>query len=237
MLHQVRNSSRDFSDEWSISHNKFLELLDYLHTSNYKTITFADIALNKNILNSSGKKVILTFDDGYKHLFDFAIPELVKRKMKAVFYIPTAHLADYNSWDSEKNYEKLEIMNESDLRKLDNLGMEVGSHSHHHIRLKENKNAHEVEEELLLSKQTIELITQKPVYSVAFPFASVPKGYKKLLYNAGFFFGLSIYQPFESRYALRRLGYYSSDTKNSLKLKLSFAYKFLRALHDPFLKY
>lgn len=67
---------------------------------------------------SSFKKLILSFDNCPKHLFDFAIPELVKRKMKAVFYMPTANTGGYNSWDEEKGTARMELMNEADLKEL-----------------------------------------------------------------------------------------------------------------------
>src|SRR3954447_11698132 len=123
MLHEVKNRSKDSANSWCISHEKFLGLVDYLFKLNYETITFADIVSKRGIQRSSRKKVMLTFDDGYKHLFDFAIPELQKRKMNAAFYIPTAYIGQYNIWDVEKGYEKEEIMNESDLIELDRLGM------------------------------------------------------------------------------------------------------------------
>ncbi len=235
MLHEVKNRSQESANSWCISHDKFSALLDYLYRLNYETITFADIVSKSALRGSSRKKVVLTFDDGYKHLFDFAIPELQKRQMKAAFYIPTSCIGKYNFWDVEKGYEKEEIMNESDLKELDRLGMEVGAHSHHHINLKEAADGRVVAEEISQSKKILEVILNKRVYSFAYPYAAVPKEYKKLLSDEGYYYGLSFYQPYENKFALRRICYHNNDTEQSLRLKLSFPYKILRTLRDPFM--
>lgn len=235
MLHEVKNRTSGSANSWCISHDKFLGLIDYLYNHNYETVTFADITSKKQLRRSLRKKVILTFDDGYKHLLDFAIPELQKRKMKAAFYIPTAYIGQYNVWDVEKGYEKEEIMNECDLKELDRAGMEVGAHSHRHINLKEAANPGVVEKEISLSKKIIESVLQKPVCSFAYPFAAVPQNYKAILSREGYQYGVSFYQSDENQYALRRFCYHNNDTEQSLKLKLSLPYKILRALRDPFM--
>jgi peptidoglycan/xylan/chitin deacetylase (PgdA/CDA1 family) len=236
MLHKVKGKSSSGSRDWSITNEKFLELLDNLIELNYQTVTFLDIISNKNLLNSSNK-VVLTFDDGFKHLFEFAIPELVKRGMKASFYVPTAHIGEYNSWDFERGSGEDEIMNEDDLVELDRLGMEVGAHSHHHIRLKDVKDEKRVIEELTVSKRILESIIGKPVRSFAYPYGAIPNGYRKFMNKAGYSFAVSIYQPFEDNLSLRRFGYYDSDTRKSLTWKLTAFYKVFRALYDPIKKY
>lgn len=238
MLHHVSDSpGHESLGAFCIKRKTFLKFINYLNDHNYQTITFADIVAEKSILNSSSKKIIITFDDCPCHLFDFAIPEMLKRKMKASFYMPTAHMGQYNSWDFEEGRAKVELMNESDLKELDKLGMEIGGHSHHHIKLKEVKNQVKVKEEVTLCKKIIEEIIQKPVYSFAYPFASVPRNYRRILTVAGYHYGLSIYQPLENKLALRRFGYYDSDTERSLQQKLTTLYKWYRMITDPLKKY
>jgi len=232
MLHQVRNTKVKDSEGWSISHNKFLNLVNYLEDNQYYTTSFAELIQDKTTVRSQKRKVILTFDDGYRHLQDFVVPELMKRKMKGVFYIPTAHIGSYNIWDMDKHYPKMEIMNSDELIALDAAGMEIGSHSHNHVRLKQINDFTILENELVLSKQILESIIQKPVYSLAYPYGSVPNDYKKVMSKAGYNFGLCIYQANEGCFALRRSGYFEGDTIKSLKLKLSVVYKYLRMIHD-----
>jgi peptidoglycan/xylan/chitin deacetylase (PgdA/CDA1 family) len=221
--------------DWCLSKEKFRQFLDFLERNFYTTITFHDV-VNRTAALNSRRKVILSFDDGAKHLFDFAIPELKKRKMRAVFYIPTAHIGQYNSWDTIQNMARVDLMDTEDIKELDRLGMEVGSHSHHHIKLGTLSDEKMVRDEVVVSKQIIENITGKPVYSFSYPFASVPAHYKSILTNAGYHYGVSIYQSFQSRWALRRIGYYNSDTEKTTRRKLSARYKYARFLADPFIR-
>lgn len=48
---------------------------------------------------TGNKNIIITFDDCPGPCGDFTIPELQKRNMKAVFYIPTAHIGGYYKWN------------------------------------------------------------------------------------------------------------------------------------------
>lgn len=238
MLHYISDDpAHESLNAYCIKRKAFLQLLNYIESNNYETITFADISTDKNTLRTSSKKIILTFDDCPRHLFDFAIPEMIKRKMKGSFYMPTAHMGQYNSWDADKGAARVDLMNEAEVKELDRLGMEVGAHSHHHTQLKEITDSVKVTEEITLCKHILEDIIGKPVYSFAFPFASIPGNYKQILSQAGYQYGLSIYQKFESRWALRRFGYYDIDTEKSLHRKLSPLYKWYRRLSDPLKKY
>ncbi|TXE85104.1 polysaccharide deacetylase [Campylobacter peloridis] len=53
---------------------KYDDFINFKKTKNYESI--------KN-------KILLTFDDGLKDHFDFVFPELLKRKIFGIFFIPT----------------------------------------------------------------------------------------------------------------------------------------------------
>ena len=234
MLHHVSDDPAHASlKPYSISRKIFLQLLNYLDAQNYETVGFDDhIAGN----TSQQKKIMLSFDDCPKHLFDFAIPELQKRKMKASFYMPTAHIGGTNSWDAAEGRAEVELMNEGDLKSLSRLGMELGAHAHHHIPLKGIEET-ALQFEVTESKKILETIVDRPVHSFAYPYGSVPENYKAILSGAGYQFACSIYQPFENDLALRRFIYHDGDTNNTLDQKLSFAYKCYRFFTDPLKSY
>ncbi|HUC83496.1 MAG TPA: polysaccharide deacetylase family protein [Flavisolibacter sp.] len=233
MLHGIGITNDAALHDWFISKEAFRQLLDVIEKHRLTTSHFADIAGRKG--ETSGQ-VILSFDDCYKHLFDFAIPELVKRKMKAVFYMPTAHIGHYNTWDVDKGSQQFELMNGNDLRELARLGMEVGSHSHNHIDLRKADD-NQLAEELLTSKQILEEITAHRVYSIAYPYGHVPAAYKSALPKAGYQYGVTIYHPFENNLALRRFGVYEKDSAESLSKKLSVRYRWMRKVYDALKKY
>jgi len=238
MLHCVSDSIKSgYLENWNITKSSFLHLLDYLEANQYQTTHFCRIAEKTNATEKSSRKVILTFDDCYKHLFEFAIPELLRRGMTAAFYMPTAYIGSYNYWDIRKGAKKLAIMDADDLKNLSMQGMEIGSHSHNHAELNNITDVFQLREEIFTSKKILEDILEKPIYSFSYPYGFVPASYKQLLGEAGYKFGVSIYYPFESRLALRRFGLYNKDTDSSLALKLSKPYKWMRSIYDPIKKY
>ncbi len=233
MLHHVSDNPEYASlAPYCITKKKFIQLLDHLDAHNIQTITFEDIIAQNAAAKSKAKKVILTFDDCYKHLIDFAIPELIKRNHKASFYMPTANIGTYNTWDADNGLAKVEIMNRQDLVELNNIGMEVGGHSHNHIKLA-SQPSDVVEEEIKRCKEILEDILNKKINSFAYPFGSVPANYKYILKKYGFDYGLSIYQPFENNFALRRFIFHNGDTNKTIEQKLSVAYKLYRVVTDP----
>lgn len=226
MLHHVSDDARlDGLKPYSISHSSFTRLLDVLEEDGYTTIGFDD-------LNEPCKKqVIITFDDCPRHLWDFAIPELQKRNMKAVFYMPTAHLGGKNDWDIPFGKPAVELMDEADIQRLSGIGMEIGAHSHHHVRLGDLPR-NDVADNLRQSKDILEGITGKKIISMAYPFGSVPADKDELLKDAGYDYGLSIYSPVENQYNIRRFIYHDGDDKNRIKNKLSVSYLIYRKLRD-----
>lgn len=230
MLHLVSDKVDPLLSNWCISRRQFSLVLDYLEHSNVQTTHFVDIVQQKNQRNK--KQIVLSFDDCARHLLDFAVPELIKRNMKAAFYMPTAYIGKSNVWDVSKGSEKIELMNANELKDLVSCGMEVGSHSHSHVELGILKDIAKLKTEITLSKEILEAIIGRDIYSFAYPFGSVPSNCKTLLKEAGYHFGLSIYQPYESAFALRRFGIYEKDTVASLRLKLSGRYKWMRSIYD-----
>ena len=212
---------------WVISCAAFDRLLNYLERHGYRTVSFEDI---KN--GTKGPKdVILTFDDCPVHLWDYAIPELQKRGMKAVFYIPTAHMGKNNSWNADDGLPSVMLMGENDVLALHNAGMEVGSHAHNHIMLEEvTKDV--AKDALERSKAILETIIKREVISIAYPYGSVPVCHKELCKTAGYSFGVSVYTPSQDIYAIRRWPYFEDDDEKSIAWKLSFRYSLYRAWSD-----
>ena len=237
MLHQISDDAKcDSLKPYSISNKSFIKLLDYLEKYNYCTTTLSEIFEDNLNNRNNKKKVIITIDDCYRTLFEFAIPELEKRNMKAVFFMPTAHMGAYNSWDADKGRARLEIMNENELHDLSKLNMEIGSHGHQHLSYKCFTDT-EISTQLKMSKDIIENITENKTTSFAYPFGDVPLNYRDLLPSSGYNNACAIYHPKGDRFALRRFIYHDNDTDLTLKRKLSLSYKILRNVYDAVKSY
>jgi peptidoglycan/xylan/chitin deacetylase (PgdA/CDA1 family) len=233
MLHHIGKPTGAGLESWTITAQKFSLLLDLIEQKGFRTTTFEEISKGK--LQDHAKKVILTFDDCPNSLFEFAIPELLKRKMKAIFSIPTAQIGGFNQWDvAEQGFASVTLMNAAQLQYLSSLGMEIASHGKQHLRASKISEK-EFAEEIAASKQSLEKLLNKKIYTLTYPYGEVPKNHHQLLKEVGYEYGLSIYQPNQNAFALRRIGIHQSDTAKSISFKLGQSYQLIRAFLDPLL--
>lgn len=88
MYHYVRPQSIEFPFFKSLDVIQFSRQLDYFEEK-YGFLSKEDYinSIKNNIVK---KGVVLTFDDGFKDHFKFVFPELKKRNLWGIFYIPTA---------------------------------------------------------------------------------------------------------------------------------------------------
>lgn len=233
MLHHIGEPKGKGLENWNISTSKFDLLLNLIEEKQLIVTTFDEIS--KNPHQNLSKSVILTFDDCPVSLFDYVIPELIKRNMKAVFSIPTAQIGGFNQWDvEEQDFAKINLMSAEQLQYLSGQGMEIASHGHQHLR---GKQISEIQflQEIKDSKKQLENLLNKAVSTFTYPYGEVPKKYKILLKKAGYQYGLSIYQASQNNLALRRIGVHQTDTPKSISFKLSKNYQLMRILLDPLL--
>jgi peptidoglycan/xylan/chitin deacetylase (PgdA/CDA1 family) len=207
----------------------FVRFLDSIQHSGFRAVTFEQIS--RPDFRQTKKDVIITFDDCGKHLMDFALSELIRREMKAVFFMPTAYIGGANQWNIDKGQSKLELMDEADLVSLQQSEMEIGGHSHHHIHLDHCKPAR-VNDEIFQCQMTLKEILGKPAVSFAYPFGGVPENSAQILDAHDFKFGCSIFSPSCGNYQLRRFIVHDGDTTLTMRMKLSKAYQFYRRATD-----
>lgn len=143
------------TDQLYVDPAVFQQHLDILKTNGYNTVTLRDLYQHWEYGNPlPTNPIVLTFDDGYRSMYDFVMPELVKRNMVATFFIIT------------DNFNHPRFVSESMIQEMHKNGMEIGSHSHSHGDL---RNAN-LEKELNQSKTLLENIINDTVYSFCYPY-------------------------------------------------------------------
>jgi peptidoglycan/xylan/chitin deacetylase (PgdA/CDA1 family) len=103
--------------------------------------------------------VRIMFDDGNASDVDIALPRLIKRGLKAEFFILAGRLGEPGRVDR------------GGVRDLLNAGMTVGSHGWAH-RDWRKISSEEAEEEISMANQVISELTGEPVSRVAIPYGS-----------------------------------------------------------------
>ena len=142
---------------YRITAQDFDAQMKYLQDNSYHPITFQELVDSfKNNTPLPEKAVVLTFDDGWKSQYQYALPILDKYKFKGTFFIITSYpgYGAYMNWD--------------DVIALDHDGMDVESHTVHHINLAHAK-PDVIASELADSKKTLETKLGHAIDAIAYP--------------------------------------------------------------------
>ncbi len=134
----------------------FENQMNYLQEKKYTTLFLSEIKTAKNY----EKVVIITFDDGYKGIFENAFPILKKYNLKANLFVITSTIGGGA------------YVNKEMILEMSNSGMiEIGSHTVNHPALSK-LDEKEIEKELRDSKKYLEDLLNKKVNTLAYPYGS-----------------------------------------------------------------
>jgi len=177
------------------------------------------------------KPVVLTFDDGFHDFYTKAFPILRQYGFAATVFLPTAFIGN-----ETRRFKERECMTWSEVRELQQAGIEFGSHTVNHPTLHELDLA-QVRTELEQSKAAIENELGEPIASFAYPYAfpsadrSFVKTFRNLLAEAGYACcattELGRVKIGDDPYRLKRLPANSLDDPALFRAKLEGGYDWL----------
>ena len=127
----------------------------------------------------SGKVVAITFDDGYRSVFELAQPILKRFGMPGTVFVPTDFLGreqpmqwpGIDHWSGGEHQHELMPMSWEQARELIDQGWEIGSHTKSHPRLTEISDE-ALESELRESRLECEHKLGVECRSLAFPYGN-----------------------------------------------------------------
>ena len=144
----------------------FEKQLQRIQKSGFITITFLDLLTNPELPD---KPIIITFDDGYESLYQYALPILKNYGFKAVIYVLSDYIGKINNWEAYKIQRRYRHLNIDQIQKLVASGFEIGSHGKSHSYLPA-LNDYQLHQELAVSKKEISDITGRDVISFCYPY-------------------------------------------------------------------
>lgn len=91
MYHYARHSHKNFPYFRYLSVENFCKQLDFFEKTFgfVRREDFLNLAHDTSGFENLKNKILLTFDDGFIDHYSFVLPELLKRKLFGLFFIPT----------------------------------------------------------------------------------------------------------------------------------------------------
>lgn len=145
----------------SVAPPVFKRQMDYLKAVGYHTITFNQLfAALYYGAPLPARPVILTFDDGYEDAYTAAYPILQAHGYTGMFYIITGKVG----WQGQMTWDQLREM-------LAN-GMQIGSHTIHHVNLGRVyvNSPVQAEQEVRISQMDLQNHLGIPIQQFCYPF-------------------------------------------------------------------
>jgi len=139
------------------------------------------------------KTVAITFDDALASVKENAIPILREFGLSAGIFVPTGHVGKTASWDVSANCADKDepLMKWADIEALGAEGFQFFSHSVSHCRLTE-LDAHELENELLDSRSTLERMLGHQVEAISYPYGAYDSLVCRAARAVGYRYGFTI---------------------------------------------
>jgi len=162
----------------------FAQHMAYLHENNYRVVPLADLVSDlKNKKLPLEKTIAITFDDGYRSVYEEAFPILKKYAWPFTIFVNTKpiddKLAQFISWQ--------------DLREMAEHGASIANHSYSHphlLRYKNNETDQQwqqrITREILAAEQQIRKQTGQGHRLFAHPYGETNSALNALLLNLQF---------------------------------------------------
>lgn len=167
-----------------VTPSRFLSQMAWLRRLGYRGVSMSEL-MPYLLGEREGRVIGITLDDGYRNNLQAALPVLLSMGFSATCYVVSGLMGQSNVWDHAIGIEPADLMSPSEVRAWSDAGMEVGSHTRHHVHLHE-VSSREVAEELRGSRQDLEDLLGRPVLQFCYPFGHYRPDQAEEVISAGY---------------------------------------------------
>jgi peptidoglycan/xylan/chitin deacetylase (PgdA/CDA1 family) len=202
--------------------SQFERGIRFLYEQGYKAIRLEEIFNSNEEYN--GKKVAITFDDGYEDVYLNAFPFLEKFGFTASIFVITGYVGKYNEWDYNWGMNREKHLSWDQIKEMADAGFNFGSHTVNHPDLTKIPEQF-VEHELKKSKEVLEDKLGQKVDFLSYPFGRfnryVQKEAERLGYKGAYTLCSNPKEKGFHPFSQKRWGVYLLDSPLTLRIKLN----------------
>lgn len=164
-----------------ITPEKFRSQMSDLASAGYHTPPYSEPAKATN----EGKAVHVTFDDGFRCVFENTLETLAEFKFRAMQFLVVDRIGEYNEWDVPMGELREPLMDDVQVREWISAGHEIGAHSLTHPYLT-RVSYREAREEVASSRKKLEDKFGVPIHHFCYPYGDYNAGIRDLVREAGY---------------------------------------------------
>lgn len=225
MFHQV-GPHRPGSplNRWRVTQRDFDWQLDTLQRLGYRGVTLRDLvdSPEQESPPPAARRVVFTFDDGYRGVQKPALPALLSHGFAATVFVVADKTGGVNDWDGETPGEPL--LTADEIRGLTGAGIEIGSHGATHRALTRLDDA-DLTREVAGSRETLERLTGATVTSFCYPYGDfddrVVEAVRAAGYRAATVIRGGISKDLSDPFRLKRVAVRGTNTRLDFVLALT----------------
>ena len=184
MYHRIATDGPSGLKRWRVAPDLFDAHMNALHTAGYQTITlseWADAVIERRPVH--GKRVLLTFDDGYSDFLSGAVPVLRRHDFSATMFLVAERIGQTALWDAEYG-DCAPLMSWEEIKSLQPLGIEFGAHSCIHRKMTEMAST-DLAEDTKRTRAILEDGLGVPVPTLAYPYGDQNESVRRVVGEAG----------------------------------------------------
>jgi heparosan-N-sulfate-glucuronate 5-epimerase len=225
--------SEDWNGVLAVTPDQLDAQLAYLGTQGFRGVTFSEAVGSRE----GGRRVAITFDDGYRSVARLAKPILDAHGLPATVFVPTDFVgterpvswAGIDDWLNGPHANELIPMSWQEATTLAESGWEIGSHTRSHAQLTKLDDVR-LQAELEGSRAECERHLGSPCKSLAYPYGDVDTRVMEAAMATGYSAaaGVAAGPGRAAHYCWPRVGVYRADGHRSFQLKASRAVRTLQ---------
>jgi peptidoglycan/xylan/chitin deacetylase (PgdA/CDA1 family) len=228
MYHRVGEARNDWERRYCVSPERFADQMSYLAKKGMSACSIEDFFAwldGKKPLREGS--FLLTFDDGFLGVYEFAAPVLKHMGWTATVFLVSTLLDGQDEWSRNHNPDgnTYPLMGAKHIAALAEEGFSFQSHTRSHADLL-TLSDDDLTIELEGSLQDLQALLETPVAYLAYPYGRHDERVVKATQAAGYRAAFSVQPGFNrqqvDRYRIRRLDIFGTDTPAMLARKMFF---------------
>lgn len=167
LYHSISENPGSLISPFNVRPKTFERHLQIIEEEDLETVTLTELIEAWNNGESAEKKIVITFDDGYRDFLETALPAMEKRGMTCSLYVTTGFIqGDVRTRVQGQPADRM--LDWDQVREISQSRIEIGAHSHTHPHL-DTLNTSQLLANTRLPKQLLEDKIQLEVKSFAYP--------------------------------------------------------------------